>query len=61
VEFKAVARPDRDNSGFVTLVQDNRDVIVKVWSLIWSSAFRIRGRDSHLGFVHTNLPSEVVS
>jgi hypothetical protein len=30
VEFKAVARPDRDNAGFVTLVEDNRDVIVKV-------------------------------
>jgi len=30
VEFKAVARPDRDNDGSVTLVDDNRDIIVKV-------------------------------
>ena len=30
VEFKAAARPDRDNAGFVTLVEDNRDIIVKV-------------------------------
>jgi hypothetical protein len=30
VEFKAVARPDSDNAGFVTLVEDNRDIIVKV-------------------------------
>jgi hypothetical protein len=30
VEFKAAARPDRDNAGFLTLVEDNRDIIVKV-------------------------------
>jgi hypothetical protein len=30
VEFKAVPRPDRDNAGFVTLVEDNRDTIVSV-------------------------------
>ena len=30
VEFKAVARPDRDNAGFVTSVEDNRDTIVNV-------------------------------
>ena len=30
VEFKAAARPDIDNIGFVTSVEDNRDIIVKV-------------------------------
>jgi len=30
VEFKAVARPDRDNAWFGTSVEDNRDIIVKV-------------------------------
>jgi hypothetical protein len=30
VEFKAAARPDSDSAGFVTLLQDNRDIIVKV-------------------------------
>jgi hypothetical protein len=30
VEFKAVPRPDRDNPAFVTSVEDNRDIIVKV-------------------------------
>jgi hypothetical protein len=30
VEFKPVARPDRDNAGFVTSVEDSRDIIVKV-------------------------------
>jgi hypothetical protein len=30
VEFKAAARPDRDTAGFVTLLEDNRDIIVKV-------------------------------
>lgn len=30
VEFKAVARPDSDNAGFVTLLEDNRDIIVKI-------------------------------
>jgi hypothetical protein len=30
VEFKAAARPDIDNTGFVTSVEDNRDIIVKV-------------------------------
>jgi len=30
VEFKAVARPDSDNGRFVTLLEDNRDIIVKI-------------------------------
>jgi len=30
VEFKAVAQPDRGNAGFVTSVEDNRDIIVSV-------------------------------
>jgi hypothetical protein len=30
VEFKPVPRPDRDNARFVTSVEDNRDIIVKV-------------------------------
>jgi len=30
VEFKAVPGPDRDNAGFVTSVEDSRDIIVKV-------------------------------
>src|ERR1700722_18531312 len=30
VEFKAAARPDSNTAGFVTLLQDNRDIIVKV-------------------------------
>jgi len=30
VEFKAVARRDSDNAGFVTLLEDNRDIIVKI-------------------------------
>jgi hypothetical protein len=30
VEFEAVGRPNRDEEGRVTLVEDNRDVIVKV-------------------------------
>jgi hypothetical protein len=30
VEFNAVARPDLGNAGFVTSVEDNRDVIVRV-------------------------------
>ena len=30
VEFKAVARPERDNAGFVTLIEDSRDIIDKV-------------------------------
>jgi len=30
VEFKAVGRPDSDNAGFVTLLEDNRDIIVKI-------------------------------
>jgi hypothetical protein len=30
VEFKAAARPDSDNAGFVTLLEDNRDIIVKI-------------------------------
>ena len=30
VEFKAVARPESDNAGFVTLPEDNRDIIVKI-------------------------------
>ena len=30
VEFKAVARPDSDNARFVTLLEDNRDIIVKI-------------------------------
>ena len=30
VEFKAAARPDIDNTGFVNWVEDNRDIIVKV-------------------------------
>lgn len=30
VEFKAVARPDSDSAGFVTLLEDNRDIIVKI-------------------------------
>jgi hypothetical protein len=33
VEFKAVARPDRDNAGFVTSVEDNRDIIIRVSKL----------------------------
>ncbi len=30
VEFKAVGRPDRDDDGRVTLVEDLRDIIVKI-------------------------------
>ena len=30
VEFKAVPQPDRGNAGFVTSVEDNRDIIVSV-------------------------------
>jgi hypothetical protein len=30
VEFKAVARPNRDSVAFVTSVEDSRDIIVKV-------------------------------
>jgi hypothetical protein len=30
VEFKAVARPDRDSAGFVTSVEDGQDIIVKI-------------------------------
>jgi hypothetical protein len=30
VEFKAFPRPDRDDSAFVTSVEDNHDIIVKV-------------------------------
>jgi hypothetical protein len=30
VEFEAVGRPNRDEDGRVTLVEDNRDIIVKV-------------------------------
>jgi len=30
VEFKAVGRPSRDEDGRVTLVEDNRDIIVKI-------------------------------
>ena len=30
VEFKAVARPDNDSAGFVSLLEDNRDIIVKI-------------------------------
>jgi hypothetical protein len=30
VEFKAAARPGSDTAGFVTLPEDNRDIIVKV-------------------------------
>jgi hypothetical protein len=30
VEFKPVARPDRDNAVFLTSVEDNRDIIVKL-------------------------------
>jgi hypothetical protein len=30
VEFRAAAPPDIDNTGFVTSVEDNRDIIVKV-------------------------------
>lgn len=30
VEFKAVGRPDRDREGRVTLVEDGRDIIVKI-------------------------------
>jgi hypothetical protein len=30
VEFEAVGRPSRDGEGRVTLVEDNRDVIVKI-------------------------------
>lgn len=30
VEFDAVGRPNRDEEGRVTLVEDNRDVIVKI-------------------------------
>jgi hypothetical protein len=30
VEFQAVGRPDRDKDGRVTLVEDSRDVILKV-------------------------------
>jgi hypothetical protein len=30
VEFEAVGRPNRDEEGRVTLVEDNRDLIVKV-------------------------------
>jgi hypothetical protein len=30
VEFKPVGRPERDNEGRVTLVQDDRDVITKI-------------------------------
>jgi hypothetical protein len=30
VEFKAVGRPDHDEDGRVTLVEDSRDVIVKI-------------------------------
>jgi hypothetical protein len=30
VEFRAVGRPDRDESGRVTLVEDDEDIVVKV-------------------------------
>ncbi|MEI9974358.1 MAG: hypothetical protein WDO73_21310 [Ignavibacteriota bacterium] len=30
VDFKAVGRPDRDRQGRVTLVEDDRDLIVKI-------------------------------
>lgn len=30
VEFRAVGRPDRDKDGRVTLVEDNRDIILKI-------------------------------
>src|SRR5258708_23050027 len=30
VEFEAIGRPNRDGEGRVTLVEDNRDIIVKV-------------------------------
>jgi hypothetical protein len=30
VEFKTVARPDRDSAGFVNLVEDSQDIIVKI-------------------------------
>jgi hypothetical protein len=30
VEFRAVGRPDRDESGRVTLVEDEQDIIVNV-------------------------------
>jgi len=30
VEFRAAGGPDRDNARFVTLVKDNRDIIIKV-------------------------------
>lgn len=30
VQFKAVGRQDRDREGRVTLVEDNRDIIVKI-------------------------------
>jgi hypothetical protein len=30
VEFKAVGRPDRDGDGRVTLVEDGRDLILKI-------------------------------
>ena len=33
VEFEAVGRPSRDGEGRVTLVEDNRDVIVKISKL----------------------------
>jgi hypothetical protein len=30
VEFKLAARPDSDNTGFATVPEDNRDIIVKI-------------------------------
>ena len=30
VEFQAVGRPDRDESGRVTLVEDDRDIILRI-------------------------------
>lgn len=30
VDFRAVGRPDRDGEGRVTLIEDRRDIIVKI-------------------------------
>jgi hypothetical protein len=30
IEFQAVGRPDRDEDGRVTTVEDNRDIILKI-------------------------------
>jgi len=39
VEFEAVGRPSRDGEGRVTLVEDNRDVIVKISKLYLQFSF----------------------